>query len=63
VGLEEFHRGADDVEDEDDLGLADGLHAQDEQEGLHGERGQKEEVIARQNRVLGIEPFREQHEA
>jgi len=29
VGFEELHQGADDVEDEDDAGFADGFHAED----------------------------------
>jgi hypothetical protein len=62
VCLEEFHDGSDDVEDEDDLGFADGLHAKDEQESLDGECGEEEEVVAGEWRVRWVEEFGEEDE-
>jgi hypothetical protein len=62
VGLEDFHYGADDMEDEDDFCFADGLHAQKEQERLHGEGGQKQKIVSRQPCVRWPVPFRQQHE-
>jgi hypothetical protein len=51
-GLEHLHGGADDVEQQDDLGLFERLQAEPEHSGL---RGEEEKIVARQGRVARID--------
>src|SRR5580698_2613499 len=63
MGFEELHERADDVEDEDDFGLADRFHTQKKQRRLDGEGGKEQEVVTRQPGVMRVEPFCEEDES
>ena len=54
AGLEHFHDGADDVEDEDDLGLVQRLELEGQHGGLDGERHQEQEIVAREQGAARI---------
>jgi hypothetical protein len=57
-GLEDLHRRADDVEDQDDLGLLPGLQLESEHGDLDDDRGDDEEVVAGEPGALRIEQVR-----
>jgi hypothetical protein len=62
VGFEELHEGADDVEEEDDLGFAEGFQAEGEEEDLQGEGGEEEGVVPGEGDVRGPEVLAEEDE-
>ena len=57
-GLEDLHRRADDVEDEDDLGLLPGLEPEGEHGGLDGDRREDQEIVAGERGTFRIEEVR-----
>ena len=61
-GLEQLHGRADEMIDQDDLGLLPGLQARSQQRGLDGEHAEEEKVIARERRIRRIEPPCQQHQ-
>ncbi|MNV75328.1 hypothetical protein D3C71_1686070 [compost metagenome] len=50
------------MEHQDHAGLAPGFHAQHQQHGLDAQRGQRQEIVAGQDGVLGIPPVRAQQQ-
>jgi hypothetical protein len=62
VGLEKLHRGAHDVEQQDDAELPERFEPGCDHPELDGDRGERQEVVPRERRVVGIpESRREQH--
>ena len=57
-GLEDLHRRADHMEDQDDLGLLPGLQLEGEHGDLDGDGGDDEEVVAGEPGALRIEQVR-----
>ncbi len=58
AGLEYFHDRADDVEQENDLGLLQRLQLERQHTDLDRERGEKEKIVARQRRPARIPQMR-----
>jgi hypothetical protein len=62
-GLEHLHGGADEVKEQDDFRLVEGLEAEVQHPGLHGERRKEEEVVARQGGIARIDQIGRDDEA
>jgi hypothetical protein len=58
AGLEHFHQRTDDVIDENDLGLVEGLELEKQHAGLNCERHQKQEIVARERGAVRIPEMR-----